>query len=100
MENSQLIETLQRNNQLLEELNMRLDLIMGGHNQFLIQLPGPGEKLMDRLDVQEYLGISPTTYKRKVKQGKLKPMDLPGGHKYRKGDLLAEHNESIRRGRV
>ena len=55
---------------------------------------------MDRQDVKDYLGISESTYKRKVKEGRLRPMKLPGGDKYYKSDLLEEYKESKRRGRV
>lgn len=59
-----------------------------------------GNEKMSRLQVIEYLGISPRTYIRKVKDGTLKPIDLPGGHFYFKRDLLAAYNESKRRGRI
>ena len=55
---------------------------------------------MDRQEVKDYLGISESTYKRKLKEGKLKPLKLPGGDKFYKSELLAEFKESKRRGRV
>lgn len=50
--------------------------------------------------VKDYLGISESTYKRMVKQGRLRPMKLPGGDKFYRSELLAEFKESRRRGRV
>lgn len=55
---------------------------------------------MDRQEVKDYLGISESTYKRKVKQGVLRPLKLPGGDKYYKSQLMSEFKESKRRGRV
>ncbi len=55
---------------------------------------------MDRQEVKDYLGISESTYKRKVKEGILRPQKLPGGDKFYKSELLAEFKESRRRGRV
>ncbi|TCD28649.1 DNA-binding protein [Pedobacter psychrodurus] len=55
---------------------------------------------MDRQEVKDYLGISESTYKRKVKEGVLRPLKLPGGDKYYKSQLLGEFKESKRRGRV
>ncbi|MES2653379.1 MAG: helix-turn-helix domain-containing protein [Bacteroidota bacterium] len=77
---------------------MRIQLT--GVNPLPYHLAKTDEKLMNRLQVQDYLDISRTTYNRKVKEGKLKPMRLPGGHKYYKHDLLTEYNESKRRGRI
>lgn len=55
---------------------------------------------MNRQEVKDYLGISESTYKRKVKEGFLKPLKLPGGDRYYKSQLLGELRESKRRGRV
>lgn len=55
---------------------------------------------MNRQEVKDYLGISESTYKRMVKQGRLKPMKLPGGDKFYKSKLLSEYKESKRRGRI
>jgi len=55
---------------------------------------------MNRQEVMDYLGISESTYKRMVRQGRLKPMKLPGGDKFYKSELLSEFKESKRRGRV
>ena len=55
---------------------------------------------LNRQEAMDYLGISESTYKRMVKQGRLKPMRMPGGHKFYKSELLAEYKESKRRGRI
>lgn len=55
---------------------------------------------MNRQEVKDYLGISESTYKRKVKEGFLKPLKLPGGDKFYKSALLSEFKESKRRGRI
>lgn len=59
----------------------------------------PKEETMTRQQVKDYLHISESTYKRKVKDGTLHPMRLPGGHLYFKSDLLAEKRISLNRGR-
>jgi hypothetical protein len=58
------------------------------------------EKLMTRQEVQDYLKIGETTYKKHVRNGLLKPMKMPGGHRFLKRDLDAAYLESVRRGRV
>ena len=58
------------------------------------------DELMTRQDVKDYLKISDSTYKRKVSQGELRPMKLPGGDRYFKSQLHDEYIESIRRGRI
>ncbi|WP_426330099.1 helix-turn-helix domain-containing protein [Pedobacter sp. R-06] len=55
---------------------------------------------MGRQQVKDYLGISESTYKRKVKEGTLRPQKSPGGDRYYKSQLLNEYRESKRRGRV
>ena len=60
----------------------------------------PEEELMTRQQVKDYLGISEATYKRKVKDGELKPMRMPGGDRFFKSQLLAAYQESRRRGRI
>jgi len=55
---------------------------------------------MTRQEVKDYLGISESTYKRKVADGTLKPMRMPGGHRFRKADLFGQFMESKRRGRI
>jgi len=55
---------------------------------------------MNRQEVKDYLGISKRTCKRMVKQGRLKPIKLPGGNTFYKSEFLVEYKESRRRGRV
>lgn len=55
---------------------------------------------LNRDQVMEYLKISKATYKRKVKDGILKPRQTAGGHRYLKSDLFDAYQESIRKGRV
>lgn len=55
---------------------------------------------MSRQQVKDYLGISESTYKRKVREGVLRPRKLPGGDRFFKSQLLGEYRESRRRGRV
>lgn len=69
----------------------------------LQQSPGqrPSESVqMTRQEVKDYLKISESTYKRKVKQGSLKPLKMPGGDRFYKYQLEEEFLESVRRGRV
>ena len=65
--------------------------------KFLAALP---EQKLTRQEVKDYLGISESTYKRKVKEGRLKPMKMPGGDRFYKHQLMDELEESKRRGRV
>jgi len=58
------------------------------------------EQKLTRQEVKDYLGISESTYKRKVKDGSLKPMKLPGGDRFYKHQLLEQFEESKRRGRI
>ncbi|MCX2432346.1 MULTISPECIES: helix-turn-helix domain-containing protein [unclassified Pedobacter] len=55
---------------------------------------------LTRQEVKDYLKISETTYKRKVKDGTLKPIKMPGGDRFYKSELLAAFEESHRRGRT
>ncbi|MCX3265637.1 helix-turn-helix transcriptional regulator [Pedobacter agri] len=58
------------------------------------------ENLMTRQQVKDFLGISESTYKRKVKDGTLRPIKMPGGDRYFRNELLTEFEESKRRGRI
>jgi len=60
----------------------------------------PEDQLLSRQEVKDYLGISESTYKRKVKNGQLHPYKFPGGDRFYKSELLEELKESKRRGRV
>ncbi|WP_316736751.1 DNA-binding protein [Pedobacter aquatilis] len=55
---------------------------------------------MTRQQVKDYLKISESTYKRKVKQGTLTPVKMPGGDRFYKYQLEDELRESVRRGRI
>jgi len=57
-------------------------------------------EVLSREQVKVYLGISESTYKRKVRDGTLKPIKMPGGDRFFKRDLFADFQESIRRGRI
>lgn len=100
MENIGLIETLQHMLALQQEMVAQLRILSANVNLSPSQLLGTDEKLMNRKQVQKYLGFGESTYKRKVKEGKLKPMNLTGEHKFRKSDLDSELEESKRRGRI
>ena len=63
------------------------------------ELDNLGEQLT-RQQVKDYLKISESTYKRKVKDGTLKPIKLPGGDRFYKKDLLNAYLESQRKGRI
>ena len=58
------------------------------------------KKEFTRQQVKDYLKISESTYKRKVKDGTLKPRKLPGGDRFYLEDLLAPYLESQRKGRI
>ncbi|GAA3950306.1 hypothetical protein GCM10022246_01060 [Pedobacter ginsengiterrae] len=61
----------------------------------------PGDSLhMTRQEVKDYLKISESTYKRKVKQGVLTPLKMPGGDRFYRYQLEDELKESVRRGRI
>jgi len=61
----------------------------------------PDESLqMTRQQVKDYLKISESTYKRKVRQGALTPVKMPGGDRFYKYQLEDELKESVRRGRI
>ena len=62
--------------------------------------PGMNDEQLTRQEVKDYLKISESTYKRKVKDGTLKPKKMPGGDRFYKSELLAAFEESHRRGRT
>jgi hypothetical protein len=93
-----LISTLQRILEVQEEM---LALLKNGSNsENTTQLLKANSELMTRQQAKDYLGIGETTYKRKVKDGVLKPIKMPGGDRFYKSDLLDAFKESVRRGRV
>lgn len=57
-------------------------------------------KLWTHMEVIAYLGISLSTYKRRVKEGVLKPMTLTGDDRYFEEDLLEAMEESRLKGKV
>nr|WP_315419984.1 helix-turn-helix domain-containing protein [uncultured Pedobacter sp.] len=65
-----------------------------------IDLFGDPDAQLTRQQVKDYLNISESTYKRKVKDGTLKPIKLPGGDRFYLKDLLAAYLESQRKGRI
>jgi hypothetical protein len=65
-----------------------------------IDLFGDPNEQLTRQQVKDYLKISESTYKRKVKDGTLKPMKLPGGDRFYMKDLLGAYIESQRKGRI
>jgi len=56
--------------------------------------------LMTKQEVLRYLNISESTYKRRVREGRLKPMRLGGGDMFYKEDLEEVLWESKRRGKI
>lgn len=98
MENDLLINALYRIIELQEKILMQLE------NGVTIGDPIPPpidtDKKMNRQQAIDYLNISEATYKRKVKDGTLKPMQGLGGDRFYKRDLDAAYKESIRRGRI
>ena len=91
---AQIIIALNRMVELQEEILGLLHQHMGDKNS-----TAPDE-LMTRQQVKDYLKISETTYIRKVNDGSLKPIKMPGGDRFFKRDLVDAFNESIRRGRI
>lgn len=57
-------------------------------------------KLWTHMEVIAYLGISLSTYKRRVKDGLLKPMTLTGDDRYFEEDLLEAMEQSRLKGKV
>lgn len=76
-------------------------LLLKDHPNLLLTTPQPlpDEEQMTRQQVKDYLKISESTYKRKVKDGTLKPIKMPGGDRFYKRDLLAAFQESYRKGK-
>ncbi|MGK9118022.1 helix-turn-helix transcriptional regulator [Olivibacter jilunii] len=56
--------------------------------------------LMTKQEVLAYLNISDSTYKRRVREGLLKPMRLGGGDVFYKEDLQQALWESKRKGKI
>jgi hypothetical protein len=98
MEIDRLIDVLHRiaesQEQLLLELRQRMPVIGTSSSDV------PEKILLTRQEVQDYLKICETTYKRRVRQGKLKPMKIAGGDHFYKHELEAALAESKRRGKI
>lgn len=60
------------------------------------QQPLRERKLWTHVEVTAYLGISSSTYKRRVQEGLLNPMTLTGDDRYFEEDLL----EALERSRI
>jgi len=76
--------------------------LLKNHQNLAWSTPYPllDEEQMTRQEVKDYLKISESTYKRKVKDGTLKPIKMPGGDRFYKRELLAAFQESYRKGRL
>ncbi|MCY1518316.1 hypothetical protein D9M68_530320 [compost metagenome] len=99
-QNLLIIKLLYRILEAQEEMLILLKNGLNNENQPQPQALESNGELMTRQEVKDYLAISEATYKRKVKDGSLKPMKVPGGHRFYKHDLEAAFKESIRRGRI
>ena len=62
--------------------------------------PESPNEMLTRQQVKDYLKISESTYKRKVNDGSLKPIKLPGGDRFYLKDLIAAYLESQKKGRI
>ncbi|WP_316799689.1 helix-turn-helix domain-containing protein [Pedobacter frigidisoli] len=91
---------MNRIDELLDVLEKIYEIIHMIYTTNYGHLSLPEDVLLTRQEVIDYLGISESTYKRKVKQGSLKPHKFPGGDRFYKSDLRHEFFESKRRGRV
>ena len=100
MEIKRSIEIIQKIMELFREL-----LLLWGISAAELQASSAAsrhneDEEMTRLQVIEYLGITPRTYLRRVKDGTLKPRRLPGGDRYFKSELIEAYKDSIRKGKV
>ncbi|WP_129715512.1 AlpA family transcriptional regulator [Pedobacter sp. SYP-B3415] len=83
---------------LLETIQQIYHLLLSQQSNSTLQTSQ--ESPMTRQQVKDFLGISESTYKRKVKEGTLKPIKLPGGDRFYKSELISQYKESQRRGRT
>lgn len=79
---------------------LRAILLQLSENSVALAKSRTNDELLTRTQVKDYLNISEATYKRKVSEGTLKPMRLPGGHRYLKSELESAYQESRNRGRT
>ena len=91
---AQIIIALNRMVELQEEILGLLHQHMGNKNS------ATPDELMTRQQVKDYLCISESTYRRKVNDGTLSPMKMPGGSRFYKSELEAAFKESKNRGRI
>ena len=86
----------------LVQILYNIYLVLNKENRpfIFIDLFGSPNEQLTRQQVKDYLKISESTYKRKVKDGTLKPIKLPGGDRFYLKDLLAAYLESQRKGRI
>ncbi|RZM05704.1 MAG: helix-turn-helix domain-containing protein [Pedobacter sp.] len=84
---------------LLEVLEKIYQIIQLIYTKNYGALSLPEDELLTRQEVLDYLGISKSTYKRKVKNGQLHPHKFPGGDRFYRSELMDELKESKRRGR-
>lgn len=64
------------------------------------QPPLHNRKLWTHTEVTAYLGISSSTYKRRVQEGLLNPMTLTGDDRYFEEDLLEALERSRLKGKI
>lgn len=84
----------------LLDLLYKIYLILGNQQLSPLLPADTDEEPMTRQQVKDYLGISESTYKRKVKDGTLRPLKMPGGDRFYKHQLVKALGESKRRGRI
>ena len=91
---------MEKLNAILEVLQKIYEIMNLIYTKSYGNLSLPEDQMLTRQEVIDYLGISESTYKRKVKKGILKPSRLPGGDRFSKNELKDEFLESKRRGRI
>ncbi|RKO68830.1 DNA-binding protein [Sphingobacterium puteale] len=64
------------------------------------QKPLRERKLWTHTEVTDYLGISVSTYKRRVREGVLNPMTLTGDDRYFEEDLIEALERSRLKGKI
>ena len=84
----------------LLELLYKIYLILSNQQPSSLPPAGTDDEPMTRQEVKDYLGISESTYKRKVKDGTLRPIKMPGGDRFYKHHLIEALGESKRKGRI
>ena len=85
---------------LIEVLEKIYEIIQLFYKNNYGHLSLPEDELLSRQEVKDYLGVSESTYKRKVRDGNLKPQRFPGGDRFYKSELKGELKESKRKGRI